>query len=425
MTSKANTKPLAFGTVFQERLEAGLADFPVVLLETQISKKLKEQGIRPPRGFAREVAEHVMSGSTEPIISKRRVSGRTVNLIIDDSDLNEVLVAFERFQEEKFPSFLSSLADKMAKSMLKDLKSRWPDEQALQQVDLAGFRERMEYRWGKPLAELRMLLTMSREWCGNITARESSKTDINNPRTRKVLYQLIARAFQVTEEIICLLENGFADGAMARWRTLHELAVVATVLQRYGDDLSKRYLDHQHVESKRAMDKYLECAPVLGYKPLSKRARAKIEKGYNRVIETYGKQFGGEYGWARFHINIKQKSTFAHLEAVAGRAEMRSHYQMGNDNIHAGIKSMYFRLGLTLDSDRLLAGRSNVGLSEPGQNAALTLTQLVVLVCLSEPVLDDNVIAGMLIEVRNQIPRSFADIELEIKKEEKSFVVDT
>ncbi len=89
---------------------------------------------------------------------------------------------------------------------------------------------------------------------------------------------------------------------------------------------------------------------------------------------------------------------------------MRSYYQMGNDNVHAGIKSMFVRLGL-LDYDGLLAGRSNGGLMEPGQNAANTLTQLSALVCLSEPNLDDLVAGDMMRMLRDEIPRAFYDAD--------------
>jgi len=145
--------------------------------------------------------------------------------------------------------------------------------------------------------------------------------------------------------------------------------------------------------------------------------QARIQKAYDKVIATYGKNFKGDYGWAAFHLK-KERPTFADLEEAAGLTKMRSHYQMGNDNIHAGIKSMYFRLGLIGNYKNLLAGRSNVGLTEPGQNAANTLTQLAVLVCSSEPILDDNVISNMLIKLRDEIPRSFARVDAQIKRDE-------
>jgi hypothetical protein len=99
---------------------------------------------------------------------------------------------------------------------------------------------------------------------------------------------------------------------------------------------------------------------------------------------------------------------------------MRSHYQLCNDNIHAGIKSMYVRLGLLGEYEGLLAGRSNAGLTEPGQNAAHSLTQLAVLVCFSEPIFDDYVVADMLMTLRDEIPRSLARADVQIQREHKA-----
>ncbi len=100
---------------------------------------------------------------------------------------------------------------------------------------------------------------------------------------------------------------------------------------------------------------------------------------------------------------------------------MRAHYQMGNDNIHAGIKSMFVRLGLLEQYVGLLAGRSNAGLTEPGQNAAHTLTQLAALVCLSEPNLDDLVAADMLRMLRDEIPRSLGRADRQLRKDDKKY----
>ncbi len=228
---------------------------------------------------------------------------------------------------------------------------------------------------------------------------------------------MLVRGCQVADEILCLLENGFADGAMARWRTLHEVTVVAAIISLYGDSIAKRYADHQYVESKRAMEKYNACSPDLGYRALGVDEQKRINEEYDRVIAAYGKSFKSDYGWAAHHLQ-KDRPTFSDLEAVAGRAEMRSYYQMGNDNIHAGIKSMYVRLGLVGSYEGLLAGRSNAGLTDPGQNTAHSLTQLAVLVCGATPIFDDNVIALMLCQLRDEIPPSFAKVDREIEKEE-------
>jgi hypothetical protein len=99
---------------------------------------------------------------------------------------------------------------------------------------------------------------------------------------------------------------------------------------------------------------------------------------------------------------------------------MHSYYQMGNDNIHAGIKSMFVRLGLS-DYDGLLSGRSNVGLMEPGQNAAHTLTQLSALVCLSEPMMDDLVVGDMMRMLRDEVPKSFYKADGQQRRDAKKF----
>jgi hypothetical protein len=93
---------------------------------------------------------------------------------------------------------------------------------------------------------------------------------------------------------------------------------------------------------------------------------------------------------------------------------------MGNDNVHAGVKSMYVRLGLLTDYDSLLAGRSNAGLTDPGQNAAHTLTQIAILVCLS-PKLDDLVVAEITRKLRDEIPDSFWRADRRLRKNDKAF----
>jgi len=402
----------------QQALNEAAAQTPAFFLEKVISKKLQEQGVTPTKGLSLRIAQHLLSGSTEPFVSKKAAKNRSVSLTLTDADLEEVNRAVDRFSENQLPALLPVMAGKISRKTLKDLKARWSDEGAEQDIDLSEFRTRMESRWGKPLGQLRMLLTMVREWCESAHHRESSRKKHKKKQLRQILIRLLVRGCQVTDEIICLLGNGFADGAMARWRTLHEIAVVAAVISQHGEAIAERYVAHHAVESKRALGKYLVCAKQLGYRPLSARAQAKILKASDNAIATYGKPFKSTYGWAALHLKNDQP-TFAHLEAAAGRTEMRSHYQMGNDNIHAGIRSMYVRLGL-LDYGGLLAGRSNAGLAEPGQNAAHTLTQLAAIVCISEPSLDDYVIADMLKMLRDEIPRSFARAEAQLRRDDKA-----
>jgi hypothetical protein len=406
----------------QKSLNETVKDIPAILLQNLISKKLRKLGITPSRGLAKKLAKHVLSRASKRFTYNSRKHSGNINLAFDEADANEIARAFERFQEEQLPKILPEIAQRLSKTVLKALKSRWPDEHAQQEAELSGFRQRLEERWGKPLGQLRMLLTMSREWCQWAHSRTESLRRGKKTQLRTILMRLLVRGCQVTDEIICLLENGFADGAMARWRTLHEIAVVAAVISQHGETIAERYLDHQAVESKRALDKYMACYKDLGYEPLPAREQRKIVKAYDQVIAKYGPSFKTDYGWAVLHLK-NQRPTFVDLEKAAGRAEMRSYYQMGNDNVHAGIKSMYVRLGL-LDYDGLLSGRSNCGLMEPGQNAAHTLTQLSALVCLSEPNMDDLVAGDMMRMLRDEVPQSFYKVDRQLLKDDKKYRED-
>jgi hypothetical protein len=403
----------------QQSLNQVLEGIPAILLQKLIAKKLQKQGLPPSKDLSKKLAVHILSKTGKPFKYKSRKYSGHINLAFNEADADEISNAFDRFSEEQLPKLLPDVAHRVSKIVFKRLMSSWQAEHAQQEADLAGFRQLMEETWGKPLGQLRMLLTMSREWCQWAHTRYESKKSSENKQLRKILIRLLVRGCQVTDEIICLLENGFADGAMARWRTLHEIAVVAAVISQHGEAIAERYMDHQAVESKRALDKYLACYKDLGYRPLPAREQKKIVNAYDKAIAKYGPSFKTDYGWAALYLT-NQRPTFADLEKAAGRAEMRSYYQMGNDHIHAGIKSMFVRLG-SPDYDGLPSGRSNVGLMEPGQNAAHTLTQLSALVCLSEPKKDDLVAGDMMTMLRDEIPKSFYKADRQMRRDNKKY----
>ena len=392
---------------------------PALLLEKVIARKLKEQGIAG-KGLSRKLADHVLSGKREPLNFRSSKHTGIVTLDFNQADADEITQAADKFCETQLPKLLANISAKTSRKILKDLKSGWATENSLQSNEISEFRKRLEERWGKPLDQLRMLLTVAREWFEGRRKRELSQTAHNDKEFREIIARLLARACQVTDEIICLLENGFADGAMARWRTLHEIAVVSAVISQHGSSIAERYVAHQAVESKRALDKHMECYKKLGDKPIPQREQKKILKAYDSAIARYGKAFKYLYGWAAFHLQ-KEKPTFADLEEDAGRAEMRPYYQLGSDNVHAGVKSIFFRLGLIENYTSMLAGRSNAGLAEPGQHTAHTLTQLAILICLSMPTFDDLVTAEIMRKLRDEILYSFYHAEKLLVRDDRRY----
>jgi hypothetical protein len=406
--------------VLQQHLEQTLEQLPSMALQQILGRKLKQHGINPTQNLTAKLAAHILSGNEGPYTHKSRKLNGNLNITLDETDMEEITKIILYFREEGIQKLIPDTARQISKIVFKNLKSRWPTEEAAQNVDLIAFRQRLEARWSEPLSRFRMLTTMVREWAEEVFRREQKKRSHENKQLREILNRMLARACQVTDEIVCLLENGFADGAMARWRTLHEIAVVATIIADHGESIAERYLAHQAIESYRAMKKFENCCVQLGYKPLTAKQTRKITDAYRNAITRYGNSFDSDYGWAALHLK-NPRPTFVHLEAEAGRAHMRSHYQMGNENVHAGVKSMFIRLGLLGHDTSLLSGRSNGGLMEPGQNAAHTLTQLAVLICLAEPNLDDLVIANMICDLRNEIPSAFCQADKHLRRDDKHF----
>jgi len=257
-----------------------------------------------------------------------------------------------------------------------------------------------------------MLVTMSRE-LGDSVNREIRQSP--DAATRRHLINVLARsharACQIAEEILTLLEAGFADGSMARWRTMHEIAVVASFFAAHGEDLAERYVLYTAVESKRAADEYQKCQPRLGYEPLPVKEIQAVQKAYEAAISKYGPEFAkGDYGWACHHFG-KTKPTFKDIEAAVQVDHFRAHYRLASHNVHANPKGVFFALGMLPETQVLLAGPSNAGLADPGHGAAISLSRVTAaLVGLQRPpTLDNNVALLMVVQLVDEIGEAFGD----------------
>lgn len=397
-------------------------------LRKRLAEKLTAAGVDPkPKLLTSLVAQIRKPGATEGTFLLEAPDDSlpsNITLEFTDEDLADLDQTIERFNAQ-LPGLLAEFTDKESRSLFKTLKGKWPEEHALQQQEMSEFRERLEERWGEGLTLLRMLLTVAREIGGQRLAYDL-KTG-KDRRLRQVLSRLHARACQIMAEIIVLLENGFADGAMARWRTMHEISVVATVVAEGGDDLAELYVQHQKVEAKRALEDYEQCHADIGYRPMPKADVKRILKAFDEVIARYGSDFAKPYGWAAGHLRKlhglkpKQQATFGDLQDAARRGMMQSHFRMASHNVHAGPHGIYFKLGQMGYSEILLAGASNAGLVEPAQNAALTLTQVTALLFPAKPSIFDLIGLKTFARIREAIPAALARADAKLKRDHEAF----
>jgi hypothetical protein len=111
--------------------------------------------------------------------------------------------------------------------MLKALKRAAPRLLRQHKVSDEGFARRNFRRWKKPLNLLELLWNCSEKVGARFNQTERPGAIVAKDYQFEALVSLHARALLISREILCLLYGGFPDGALSRWRSLHEIAVTA------------------------------------------------------------------------------------------------------------------------------------------------------------------------------------------------------
>ena len=204
------------------------------------------------------------------------------NLGKPDADLNTLFITniLEVYiQKEKSLSFnetLSKLINTVAKESLPQLshevfKSLTKNSEKVLDNQIKYqklFEKRLYERWKIPLNLLECLIGISLE-SGEEHINKLRKTANNtNNFKHEALIKIHARALQISNEILVLLKSGYADGATARWRSLHELAVISFFLLHNNNNVAKRYLEHEIIKTFKEAKDYRAYYKKLRYPPI-------------------------------------------------------------------------------------------------------------------------------------------------------------
>ena len=238
-----------------------------------------------------------------------------------------------------------------------------------------GFEQRLEQVWGQALDLYEAARTCCLEAGEEFYVRH--RGDDPNQRDPKfeALVLLHARACMVASEVQGLMRTGHAVGAQARWRTLHELAVISSILCEADQEIAQRFLNHRIVERYKDAEQYQRHCEALGYEKLSSAEFEEIRTDYERVIDQYERTFARDWGWARPVLSGADPK-FTALEEAAGVGHMRPWYRLSSHATHAGATGALDALYLYGDGQVMLAGPSNAGLADPGHAALIALSQV-------------------------------------------------
>ncbi len=333
-----------------------------------------------------------------------------------DLELNEVVGQFMAEQAETLPKMVHEISS----AILNELRHRAAGMLRKRRTDISSFESGIAERWKKPLDLLEMFIVVCLE-TGEEFNREWHESEAGEEEyVFEVLVRLHARACQVASEILALLRTGHADGAHARWRCLHEIAVVGFFVAAHGDTVAKRYLLHDSIECYKAALQYTEHSQALGLEPLTPKELSELKSTRDELIKCYGSEYGSDYGWAAEAIG-KERPTFSDIEERAGLDHMRPYYKLASHNVHANARGVFFKLGLMPSKgDILLAGPSNFGLSEPGQGCALSIFQVSVALLTAQPNLDRLLVCEIIQALEREVGEAFQTVQIELEKEEET-----
>ncbi len=318
--------------------------------------------------------------------------------------------------EEEVGDFLNEAIPKLSADLLKRLRQDAPDMLLYRHQSEKEYESRLVNRWQDGLDLLKMLYVICVE-AGEMFNKEYRHTASKNEDCKFAAeVRLHARACLIFSEIQCLLEHGYADGALARWRALHEVATVAMFLAENEQEVSERFLRHRNIECWKSMEVYQRDASRLGLVPFRQEDEETANTECKQLIQKYGKQYENDYGWVP-DVLIPGRVTFRTIEQRVGLNHLRPYYKWACEKIHANSNTLYSSLGLLDTEEIMLAGPSDMGLADPAQLGAISLVQATsALECVyNDP--DMRIAAKISCEVSNDACQTFVAIQSALKQE--------
>jgi hypothetical protein len=276
---------------------------------------------------------------------------------------------------------------------------------ARERASSAAFAETITSTWREGLEELSLFLDIC-EKAGR-TLLEATVGDIDLPWKRRALFATHGRCLRVAREVECLLVGGFADGALGRWRTLHELSTVMGLLLENDDTLARRYVLHRVSQNYRASVSYQLHHQKTNSPPISDEVIARLKDEADELILEFGRDFSKDWGWAAQLVG-KARVTFADLENRRQRDGLRPNYKWASDDIHGGFIPSGGTLGTDgEDVNGLLVGPSVFGLLDPAHWTALSLMDATTSLLLYRPTLDRLAMAALIKEDMERVRDAF------------------
>jgi hypothetical protein len=219
------------------------------------------------------------------------------------------------------------------------------------------------------------------------------------------------RACQVANEIKTMVTNGFADGAHARWRTLHEISVIFLYLYNSDYETIEMYNAYEVIETYKKAIEYNECCDELGLEPIEDSEIGEIKQQRDLLISKYGKEFTENYGWTMKDLP-KGKRNFRELEKLVNLNYLRAIYIWSNESIHGGVSGIKTKLSLRENEQHyFLTGPNDCGFIDPIYFTSISLSEMSNVFLNMEDSLMNKILRKLLSDFQNLVVEEFEKSE--------------
>ena len=356
--------------------------------------------------------------------------------------IDEILNEYKRSSDEKLESIseekMNKIMEKLDKEIIPDAATsifntldleKHRDYTELNLIH-TEFESRLGHRWYQAFVSLHAIIRFSEEVVMDeidIFLEQDNSTETKE--IMNVLFKICSRSVQISKEVFTLLRSGYPDGALARWRSLHENNVVLNLLIKNFEDtdltynLVRRYIDFSNIEISKEINVYKIATPKIGLKPIDADLDEVYKNKKRELIRKYGRDFVFPNMWAKPLFNAEIKDIkFFQLEQMADVDNLNPYYNLANYQVHTSPKGLFSSNGFIPGQNQknfYNFGSSNYGLALPGKLTAASLANIVTSV-LSVNSNADTIIRTQVIEkMFDSIQNEFDEIERQIEVEEQ------
>lgn len=304
------------------------------------------------------------------------------------------------YKKEVLDSKLSNFIDNFSCNIISHLNESTNELISYEKVKSENFQLKNNKKWKNLFSNYEILLHCSLDMLELWRSRNNTSEDI----LTSTLLRLHAKGYLIAKEILYLCQGGYPDGALARWRSLHEITCISLFIFKYGNECAEQFIHHSIADEINYFKTYHKYKDRLKVK--AQYDQNEHEKLAVFLDETYGENFKKPYGWAHKFLTDKPKAriNFSMIEEDVGLDHYRFFYANASQGIHGAFLHLIDNLGLReCNTDTLLVGQSDSGMALPISCSSLSLSIITTKILSINCQLEDTVSIKVINHYRQKI----------------------